>query len=127
LSFSDGTTYNGSVAKTITYSTVGAASSGHNHDSIYSKQNHTHNYAGSSSAGGAANTVAWNSGNSFNVGGWKADGKAYYNTSVSINSNNVLMGAAWNDYAEFRESDGKPGQVVCEDGNGKLIVTTKRL
>lgn len=42
-----GTTYNGSVARTIDYSTIGAAA-----------VSHTHNYAGSSSAGGAANSVA---------------------------------------------------------------------
>lgn len=29
----------------------------HNHDSVYSKSGHTHNYAGSSSAGGAANSA----------------------------------------------------------------------
>ena len=42
----NGTTYNGSVARTISYNSVGAAAA-----------NHTHNYAGSSSAGGAANSA----------------------------------------------------------------------
>lgn len=41
-----GTSYNGSAARTIDYSTIGAAAS-----------SHTHNYAGSSSAGGAATSL----------------------------------------------------------------------
>lgn len=44
---SSGTTFNGSEARTISWNTIGAASS-----------NHNHNYAGSSTPGGAANSVA---------------------------------------------------------------------
>nr|DAG28941.1 MAG TPA: tail protein [Caudoviricetes sp.] len=38
--------YDGSAAKTfnLTYANVGAASAGHNHDSVYSKLGHTHSY-----------------------------------------------------------------------------------
>lgn len=38
--------YDGSTAKTfnLTYANVGAASAGHNHDSVYSKLHHTHSY-----------------------------------------------------------------------------------
>ena len=38
--------YDGSTAKTfnLTYANVGAASAGHNHDSVYSKLRHTHSY-----------------------------------------------------------------------------------
>ena len=38
--------YDGSTAKTfnLTYANVGAASAGHNHDSVYSKLGHTHSY-----------------------------------------------------------------------------------
>lgn len=38
--------YDGSMAKTfnLTYANVGAASAGHNHDSVYSKLHHTHPY-----------------------------------------------------------------------------------
>ena len=52
-------TYDGSAAKTvnITPSGIGAATSGHNHDSAYAAKSHTHNYAGSSSAGGAATSA----------------------------------------------------------------------
>lgn len=40
----------------------------------------------------------------------------------------VLMGAAWNDYAEFRESnDDCAGRVVCECGNGQLVRSERRL
>ena len=40
----------------------------------------------------------------------------------------VLMGAAWNDYAEFREADSiEPGRVVVEKGNDTLILSTQRL
>ena len=41
----------------------------------------------------------------------------------------VLYGAAWNDYAEYRESKEaiKPGHVVCETGKGDLVLSSKRL
>lgn len=40
----------------------------------------------------------------------------------------VLFGAAWNDYAEFRESkEIEAGRVVCETGKGDLILSTERL
>lgn len=37
------------------------------------------------------------------------------------------MGAAWNDIAEFREGECEAGYCVCEDGNGKLIKSSKHL
>ena len=41
----------------------------------------------------------------------------------------VLMGAAWNDYAEFRQTKEniEPGRVVKENGDGTLSLTTMRL
>lgn len=40
----------------------------------------------------------------------------------------VLYGAAWNDYAEFRIcKDFKPGQVVCENNDDTLSVSSERL
>ena len=40
----------------------------------------------------------------------------------------VLMGAAWNDYAEFRNvNDNCAGRVVCECGDGCLKRSTERL
>lgn len=50
-------TFDGTANITYTLADIGAATSGHNHDSTYSKTGHTHNYAGSSSAGGAATSA----------------------------------------------------------------------
>ena len=53
-----GVEFDGSENISFDLGTIGAATSGHNHDSTYSKTNHTHNYAGSSSAGGVATSAA---------------------------------------------------------------------
>ena len=39
------------------------------------------------------------------------------------------MGAAWNDYAEFRNQEGyiEPGYCVASYDNGKVYKTTKKL
>ena len=51
----------------------------------------------------------------------------YTNSSIYI-SGNVLYGAAWNDYAEYRSSDPiESGRVICETGNGTLKLSTERL
>lgn len=52
----------------------------------------------------------------------------YCNTSVYC-SGSVLYGAAWNDYAEYREVNEtiEPGRVVIETGKGDLILATERL
>jgi len=50
-----------------------------------------------------------------------------YNTNVYINSSNVLRGAAWNDYAEYRLCAAQPGSCVIEQGDGSLICSRKRL
>lgn len=52
----------------------------------------------------------------------------YCNTSVYC-SGSVLYGAAWNDYAEYREVNEtiEPGRVVVETGKGDLILATERL
>ena len=43
-------------------------------------------------------------------------------------ANGVLYGAAWNDYAEYRESNViQPGHCVYEVGDGSLAITTERL
>jgi hypothetical protein len=59
-----------------------------------------------------------------------AAGSLTYHTSVYVNHNTgVLMGAAWNDYAEYRETkkEIEPGRVVIETGNGDLILSQERL
>lgn len=46
---------------------------------------------------------------------------------ASITSYGVF-GAVWNDFAEFRHSDEKEaGRVICENGDGSLSRSTKRL
>ena len=52
----------------------------------------------------------------------------YYNNNIYI-EDNVLMGAAWNDYAEYRicKDNYKAGQVVCENGDDTLSIATRRL
>ena len=56
-------------------------------------------------------------------------GTLQYNTGVTIIKNGgVLMGAAWNDYAEYRESDcQEPGRVICENGDDTLSLAVERL
>lgn len=55
--------------------------------------------------------------------------KMYYASQVYVNAkNNVLIGAAYNDYAEARET--KPvsaGHVVVENGDDTLSISTERL
>lgn len=65
------------------------------------------------------NTASPNSGASY---------EAQYNTDVTISNYGVLMGAAWNDYAEYRESDcQESGRVICENGDDTLSLATERL
>ena len=60
----------------------------------------------------------------FNASGSKNTTGVYFN-----GSSGVLYGAAWNDYAEFRQTNEviEPGRVVCETGNGDLVLATERL
>lgn len=53
--------------------------------------------------------------------------EGYVETGIYFKSN-VLYGAAWNDYAEYRQTDiYDPGRCVHECGNDTLALTTKRL
>lgn len=57
-----------------------------------------------------------------------ANPQTYSNSSVYISTSNVLMGAAWNDFAEFRCSEvQEPGRVICETGDGTLELAEERL
>ena len=50
------------------------------------------------------------------------------NTTIRMKSNGTLMGAAWNDYAEYRRSDRvEPGRVVIEGEFGIMKQSTERL
>lgn len=54
-------------------------------------------------------------------------GTLQYNANVYI-SDNVMYGACWNDYAEYRISDcQEPGRVICENGDDTLSLATERL
>ena len=59
-----------------------------------------------------------------NTSGTKNTTGVYFN-----GSSGVLYGAAWNDYAEFRQINNniEPGRVVCETGRGDLVLATERL
>ena len=47
---------------------------------------------------------------------------------AKITDTGALLGACWNDYAEFRQTDEiEPGRVVCENGDGTLSKSTQRL
>lgn len=53
--------------------------------------------------------------------------EAVYSTGVTIKGG-VLMGAAWNDYAEYREANSvEAGRVVCENGDDTLSLAIERL
>lgn len=51
----------------------------------------------------------------------------YNNENIYISENNVLIGAAWNDFAELRQCSAEPGTCVAETGTGPLIRSTERL
>ena len=51
-----------------------------------------------------------------------------YRESSVYMQNNVLYGAAWNDYAEFRQGDTlEPGKCVVEAGDDTLTLATGRM
>lgn len=60
----------------------------------------------------------------YNASGSQNTAGVYFNGSTG-----VLYGAAWNDYAEFRETiyDIEPGRCVIETGFGDLLISHKRL
>lgn len=59
----------------------------------------------------------------------KINGNASFSGGSVYTSGNVLFGAAWNDYAEYRETPEyiEPGRVVCENGNDTLSLSEHRL
>lgn len=81
-----------------------------------------------------------NGGTGGGTGNHAANGFIYYDNSGSSpafksssyvtydTTKHVLMGAAWNDYAEYRNvTTREPGRVVRENDNGILTVTQERL
>lgn len=55
-------------------------------------------------------------------------GGLIYNTNIRV-ENGVLLGAAWNDYAEYRLTKEKieAGRCIIENGDGSLSLSTDRL
>ena len=73
---------------------------------------------GATAAGSQAPYIA-----TANASGTSNTGGIWFNGSTG-----VLHGAAWNDFAEYRQSSCvEPGRVVCEIGNDSLELSTKRL
>lgn len=59
--------------------------------------------------------------------GTNTDGQ-YFN-SVRLKPNGTIYGAVWNDYAEYRicNNEFKAGQVVCENNDDTVSITTQRM
>lgn len=81
----------------------------------------TNYYILGATAGGGANQTVYRA---FNASGTANTAGVYFN-----GASGVLYGAAWNDYAEFREikEEVEAGRVVCETGEGDLILSNERL
>ena len=87
------TTYNGSEAKTISYNTIGAAAA-----------SHTHNYAGSASVNGPANSVK--AAITFTSSGGESSGITYNGNVARTISYNTIGAAPAGNYAKSREQNG---------------------
>lgn len=105
-------TYDGSGNATFTLSDIGAAASGHNHDSTYSKTNHTHNYAGSSSAGGSATSaVKLATARTITIGGQSQSFDGSGNISFSVASIGAAASSHTHNYAGSSSAGGAANSV----------------
>lgn len=97
-----------------------------------------HDILGGSSAGGIVNITSQkvvsaadaSTTKLYMTGVSAANAALKYNSNVYTNcSTGVLYGAAWNDYAEYREVNGdcEPGQCMVELGNGQVRISNSRL
>ena len=99
-------------------------------------------HAGTTSAVGATGRPVYVAANGrVTACSWAANTDKIFVTGVANNTSpltvngtvymqgTVLYGAAWNDYAEYRQTNVKvePGRIVVETGKGDLQVSTKRL
>lgn len=80
-----------------------------------------------SNARSNAHTLDW-SGNAWFAGGITAIGNLNVSNGAVYTSGNVLYGAAWNDYAEYRAQKEKiePGYCVASTNNGEVYKTTEK-
>ena len=105
---------------TITGNLTGTATTATNADKLYvntTSADTNYYILGATGTGNQSVYRALNSSGTANTTG------VYFNGVTG-----VLFGAAWNDYAEFRQSNElEAGRVVCETGKGDLILSTERL
>lgn len=114
-------TFNGSANKSldITPASIGAATSDHTH-SNYALVSHTHNYAGSTTAGGVANQAAKTTGTlTIQTNGTSA-GTFNGSANKSINITPANIGAATSDhthsnYATASHSHGLLNSTFCKE------------
>ena len=54
---------------------------------------------------------------------------SFADLGIFIDNKGVIKGSAWNDYAEMRpiKGESKPGEVVCDNGNGEVELSSERL
>ena len=78
-------------------------------------------------AAGKYNTILDNYNDTFRIFGSTDDSN--WVTGVYVNlATGRLFGAAWNDYAEYRQADStEPGRCVVEKGNDTLTLSSKRM
>ena len=138
----------GSLAylSSLTYSDVGAAAAGHTHNTYVLKAGDT--MTGSLTVKELHGTANIDYGSTlpltategqifFQVsdpwyeippGGTTGQALIKHSKNIYV-ENNVLFGAAWNDYAEYRETENyiEPGRCIIEKGDGTLILSTERL
>lgn len=103
-------TYNGSSAATIniTPAGIGAATSSHTHTTSYINSD-------------TSSTV-------YVLGATTTGYTSIYRESSVYMTNNVLYGAAWNDYAEYRQGEtAEPGRCIVEVGDDTLVLATQRM
>ena len=94
----------------------------------YAASSHTHNYAGSSSAGGAANslsgfTTGWSNSGEHNANNMASNGIWYYTSNGPATS----LGASTNDGALYSQaySTSWVGQIAQDYRNGNLFIRGK--
>lgn len=87
---------------------------------IYSFLTSNHGYISCGLVHGTENAIEWR----------RQDTDYLENSNYlsKLTDTGIFLGACWNDYAEFRETDEIcAGRVVCENGDGTLSRSNKRL
>ena len=116
-----GNTITGNLTGTATNATNAITATNANNLKVNDTTANTNYYILGTAAGGGNNQTVYRA---FNSAGSANKVGVYFN-----GSSGVLYGAAWNDYAEYRETkeEIEAGRVVCETGKGDLTLSTERL